>query len=281
VPSKAGSARSGASRQSQSGPSDGDTGLVPRQGRVVSYQHLTSTSLEGAAPGLDRDRLRGDPVRAKSILRCRPTGHSRGDGPPWAAHRRERSADSGSITVRWGASTDGGTIPSLSSEGSSPFTEEIGGAISMGPTSLQGGWRLDERMPLGGFDSLAELYDQFGSVVFGVAVRVAAAGRVWGPGATSALSDAIALCAAWEGGDMTVWATLARSVLDEDPVAILGQLSHVAVVLAQAVAATTTTQTGDPYTVLQVLQRLALEAEGEEEGEEVQSAASPRETCKP
>jgi RNA polymerase sigma-70 factor, ECF subfamily len=50
--------------------------------------------------------------------------------------------------------------------------EEIGGAISMGPTSLPGGRRLDERMPVGDFHSLAELYDQFGSVVFGVAVRV-------------------------------------------------------------------------------------------------------------
>jgi len=42
----------------------------------------------------------------------------------------------------------------------------------MGPTLLQGERRLDERMPVGGFDALAELYDQFGSVVFGVAVRV-------------------------------------------------------------------------------------------------------------
>jgi RNA polymerase sigma-70 factor (ECF subfamily) len=50
--------------------------------------------------------------------------------------------------------------------------EEIGGTIPVCPTSLQGEQCLHERMPVGDFHALAELYDQFGSVVFGVAVRV-------------------------------------------------------------------------------------------------------------
>jgi hypothetical protein len=49
------------------------------------------------------------------------------------------------------------------------------------------------------------------------------------------------------------------------PLRFPGKLSHVAVALSRAVAATASAQSEEDWTVPQVLQHLALDAEGEEE----------------
>ncbi len=78
------------------------------------------------------------------------------------------------------------------------------------------------------------------------------------------LGEAIALCTTWAEGDIETWGRLAADALDKDPAQVLGQVTHVAVQLARAVAS----QAG--WDVSQVFQHIALDAE--EDGQEPPSA---------
>jgi hypothetical protein len=74
----------------------------------------------------------------------------------------------------------------------------------------------------------------------------------------SELGAGIALCTTWADGDMKTWATLAKDALDQDPARALGEVTHVAVQLARALASAPGSTWSEPA---DVLQHLALDAE--------------------
>ena len=79
------------------------------------------------------------------------------------------------------------------------------------------------------------------------------------------LARGIALATAWSMRDSDTWATLAEEGLASDPFDLIGELSHMVVQLATAVATTA----GEGWTPEKVLQYFALDAE---EGEPDETA---------
>jgi hypothetical protein len=82
------------------------------------------------------------------------------------------------------------------------------------------------------------------------------------------LADGVALITAWDG-ETESWARLALEAKAGDTVDVLGQLSHIAVRLAAAIATTATAEAGEEWTVGRVIQHFAMlaEQEGDDDAE--------------
>ena len=73
------------------------------------------------------------------------------------------------------------------------------------------------------------------------------------------LARGIALATAWSLRDAETWAVLAEEGISNEPLDLIGELSHMVVQLATAVSITA----GEGWTPQKVLQYFALDAESE------------------